>query len=353
MRLINVGTLELEELNDDDLPKYALLSHTWEREEVAFKDWPAHRNGSSHSEGFKKILGFRDVARSTYQCQYGWVDTCCIDKSSSAELTEAINSMYTYYSNAAVCIAYLSDVERCAEHIRFSRWITRGWTLQELIAPSRVEFYGSSWSHLGNLSGSIAFQLDEFIGIPREVLTNYSPPTDWSIAQRMSWASQRQTTRLEDRAYCLLGLFDVSLPLIYGEGERAFIRLQEEIISRSTDHSIFAWHFRRSLSQPTAPDDSAMPFTALPGPSIAGRRTSMAYSPGNETGALQHHAELVNEPSYLQPDVESIPTFTSPHDGEYVSPFTMQSCLPTLPDSSDAARRLLAPSPSLFWIVVT
>lgn len=349
MRLINLGTLELEELNDDDLPKYAILSHTWEREEVAYKDWPAHQNGSSHLEGYKKILGFRDAARSIYHCKYGWVDTCCIDKSSSAELTEAINSMYTYYTNAAVCIAYLSDVECRAEDVWSSRWMTRGWTLQELIAPSRLEFYGSAWRHLGHLSGDLAIQLEGFTGIPREVLTKHSPPTDWSVAQRMSWASRRQTTRLEDRAYCLLGLFDVSLPLIYGEGERAFVRLQEEIIARSTDHSIFAWHFRGSLSRKTAPDDSVMSLSATPGLSLPASSHSMAYRSVNKAEAPQDHEGLVGEPPSLRLDIEGLPTFTNPHDRDDVSRFSTQPCLPARSTSSDAARRLLAPSPSYFW----
>ncbi|KAF2170193.1 hypothetical protein M409DRAFT_64528 [Zasmidium cellare ATCC 36951] len=247
MRLINLETLELEELNDNNLPEYAILSHTWERGEVSYRDWPAQKE-FPHLKGYKKILGFRDVVRSKYRYRYGWADTCCIDKSSSAELTEAINSMFTYYKNAAVCVAYLADVQSWPKDISSSRWMTRGWTLQELIAPSRVEFYDSAWKSLGDLSWRIASQLQRSTGIPESVLTNDSAPSEWSIAQRMSWASSRQTTRVEDQAYCLLGLFDVSLPLIYGEGERAFVRLQEEIIRQSPDHSIFAWHFTGVLS---------------------------------------------------------------------------------------------------------
>ncbi|KAK4503851.1 hypothetical protein PRZ48_004766 [Zasmidium cellare] len=265
------------------MPPYAILSHTWELEEVAYKDWPTQKAGTP-LKGYKKILGFRDVARSKYECNYGWVDTCCIDKSSSAELTEAINSMY---AKAEVCIAFLADVQAQSDEIPTSRWMTRGWTLQELIAPSRVEFYDFAWVYMGPLSGRLAKEVEVSSGIPVSVLTKDSPPSDWSVAQRMSWASQRQTTRLEDEAYCLLGLFDVSLPLIYGEGERAFVRLQEEIIRSSVDHSIFAWHFRGTLSLQPAE----------------------SYSSADEFGPLLSRGNAV----------------------------------------ADAARRLLAPSPAFFW----
>lgn len=189
-----------------------------------------------------------------------WVDTCCVDKKSSAELSEAINSMYRWYYNAQVCYAFLEDVstpreDRCNVHdrstfarmnsrIAVSRWFTRGWTLQELIAPRRVEFYDMAWNPLG-VKEEVVWPLFKITGIPTFVLRDRNQLQRASIAQKMAWASGRVTSRLEDQAYCLLGLFDVNIPLLYGEGKKAFVRLQEEIIqSRSweaQDQSILAF----------------------------------------------------------------------------------------------------------------
>ena len=164
--------------------------------------------------------------------------------------------MYRYYADAAICIVYLADVAidvsrtsvpwepNIVNQLIRSRWLSRGWTLQEVIAPVYVHFYDSSWTYLGQLDERLAGHLEIAAGIPRSVLLKWSLPSEHSIATRFSWASHRNTTRVEDEAYSLLGLFDVSLPLVYGEGRRAFMRLQEEIIRRSTDHSIFAWQLR-------------------------------------------------------------------------------------------------------------
>jgi hypothetical protein len=184
------------------------------------------------------------------------VDTCCIDKTSSAELSEAINSMFSWYRDAAICYVYLSDVgggddvSQKSRDISTSLWFSRGWTLQELIAPSVVVFFARDWSEIGSRSVLIE-QITAATGIDRGLFNNdlLSPTgtsnrnrlNQYSIAQKMAWASKRKTTRVEDEAYCLLGLFGVNMPLIYGEGKTAFIRLQEEIMKRSSDHSIFAW----------------------------------------------------------------------------------------------------------------
>jgi hypothetical protein len=182
---------------------------------------------------------------------YCWVDTCCIDKSNSTELSEAINSMFMWYEKAKVCYVYLADVGKHDSYdkrgeISRSRWFTRGWTLQELLAPRRVEFYDANWEALGTRS-SLADIISDLTGIDVEVLDhdlyNFNP-NEKSIAARMSWASNRQTTRVEDMAYCLLGIFGVNMPLLYGEGEKAFVRLQEEILKISLDLSILAWDFR-------------------------------------------------------------------------------------------------------------
>lgn len=152
---------------------------------------------------------------------------------------EAIDSMYRWYSLAKVCIAYLQDVSFLGQ-IKESGWFNRGWTLQELIAPKTVYFFDRNWNRLGDKT-SLSNIIVTRTGIPADVLKNNTPPQACSVAQRMSWAAKRTTKRLEDRAYCLMGLFNVNMPMIYGERERAFIRLQEQIISKSTDESIFAW----------------------------------------------------------------------------------------------------------------
>jgi hypothetical protein len=177
-----------------------------------------------------------------------WIDSCCIDKTSSAELSEAINSMFRWYQNAQVCYAYLSDVPaiedldhyRKDSEFRRSKWFTRGWTLQELLAPEIVVFYNHDWVEIGTkalMSGVIR----SITNIDRGFLMGESEIKPACVAQKMSWASRRKTTRLEDTAYCLMGLFDVNMPLLYGEGEKAFYRLQLEIIKNSSDESIFAW----------------------------------------------------------------------------------------------------------------
>jgi hypothetical protein len=251
MRLINTTTGLLEEFIGDEIPEYAILSHTWEKDEISLQEFqrltdPDFANDPKTlavkaKAGFIKIRGYVELAASK-GIPYAWVDTCCIDKTSSADLTESINSMFRWYANSRVCFAYLVDVEsddgtmgRWME----SRWFTRGWTLQELIAPPEVEFYRQSWDFLGTKKSSYLF-LSKKTGILKEVLET-NDLSSVSVAQKMSWASDRRTTRKEDRAYCLLGLFDVNMPLLYGEGEKAFSRLQEHIAASSTDHSLFAW----------------------------------------------------------------------------------------------------------------
>jgi hypothetical protein len=165
-------------------------------------------------------------------------NSCCIDKTSTAELSEAINSMFRWYREARVCYAYLADVQE-ATQLADSRWFTRGWTLQELVAPSTVWFYTVDWQYLGS-KVDLQLELQRVTGIDTGVLTD-GVLEKVSIAGRMSWAAKRQTTRIEDRAYSLMGIFDVNMPLLYGEGKKAFVRLQEEIMKTSDDQSLFAW----------------------------------------------------------------------------------------------------------------
>jgi ankyrin repeat protein len=247
MRLLNTTKRKLEEFRGNKIPLYAILSHTWDEKEkeITFQDIEGH--DAEKKVEYEKVRNTCDMA-AAHGFDYVWIDTCCIDKTSSAELSEAINSMYRWYQDSGVCYVYLADVPPNAVDHRtraigpeFSkaRWFTRGWTLQELIAPSTVIFLDQKWQEIGTKS-SLQQVISEITGIPTNILLGGNLEGA-SVAQRMSWASKRKTTRDEDLAYCLMGMFGINMPLLYGEGERAFTRLQEEIMKVSDDHSLFAW----------------------------------------------------------------------------------------------------------------
>ncbi|KAF2968608.1 hypothetical protein GQX73_g5009 [Xylaria multiplex] len=308
MRLLNVETLQLKSfLNEETRPPYAILSHTWlsDTEEVTFEDLLGYYKAVAQEKllvatsipprarskktlpsrvGFKKILpsrarpkkilpsrarsnriiasraGFKKILASRAgskkiqgycnivargrNLKWAWIDTCCIDKRSSAELSEAINSMFKWYRDAKQCYVFLRDVTGSQYDPSFqkSKWFTRGWTLQELIAPKKLSFYNKNWRLIGKMHEDLKLcgVVSSITLIPVAFLRG-APLTDACVAKRMSWASKRQTTRPEDKAYCLLGIFDVNMPLLYGEGSKAFIRLQEEIINHIYDDSILAW----------------------------------------------------------------------------------------------------------------
>ncbi|KAK6854133.1 heterokaryon incompatibility protein-domain-containing protein [Apiospora arundinis] len=260
MRILDTSTLALITKNDNDLPPYAILSHTWvkDEEEVTFGDSKhlmAYQSVHSSWLGrsIRQKAGFSKVRESAALAKadgngYIWIDICCIDKSSSAELSEAINSMFRYYHDSAVCYVYLIDVEtnmstedsreedldetfeeELEESLRRSRWFTRGWTLQELVAPGTVEFYTTAWQLIGTKAEGrstkhmpqdadliLPHLLIRITGIPISALESGSRLTlsQFSIAQRMSWASRRETTKIEDAAYCLMGIFDINMPLL-------------------------------------------------------------------------------------------------------------------------------------------
>jgi len=223
------------------MPPYAILSHTWETDEVTFQDMASPY--LPPKSGYTKITETCRLALEM-DIEHAWVDTCCIDKSSSAELTESINSMFQWYENAAVCYVYLADLHPGTEFrdgIDKCRWINRGWTLQELIAPRNVYFYDRAWT-LRGVKGIFGRELSDATGIPVEILFMQHKISQYSVAQRISWASRRDTTRVEDAAYCLLGVLGVNIPLIYGEGSMAFRRLQEEVVKRNNDLTVFAWN---------------------------------------------------------------------------------------------------------------
>jgi hypothetical protein len=385
IRLINVNTLSLEEFHKKP-PEYAILSHTWGDSEVSFQGWQRNERNepeTQEKQGYEKIGGAcAKAAKLGYE--YLWCDTNCIDKTSSAELSEAINSMFAWYKNSAVCFAYLADVppfspqlvaslnsqnhqslaqkyERMVAKILFSsqyptskppsmeistsdssttsslahsytlralspgtqalertqyyqkraqqyermsgeihdvlglqhpklrpplmkssnsdlnttssliysnaraafpsdiealkrsRWFTRGWTLQELLAPQKLIFFANDWSLIG-LKQALSSVLSDITGIDEGCIKGEKAMAKFSISQRMAWASKRSTTRIEDVAYSLLGIFDINMPLLYGEGPKAFKRLQEEIIRVSSDQSILAW---AALPEPNSYDSAA------------------------------------------------------------------------------------------------
>jgi hypothetical protein len=250
MRLLNTGTFKFKEFDGPGTVPYAILSHTWvDGGEVSYRDFLDLDPAWTTKSGFQKVQGACRIALRD-GIQWIWIDTICIDKSSSAELSEAINSMYAWYHMSTVCYAYLADVHDIEplEHdslrcFRESRWFTRGWTLQELIAPRKVVFFSQTWNKIGRRSDKFLLEtICGTTGVPTSILTGKEGLHQISLARKMSWAAPRVTTRVEDMAYCLLGIFDVNMPLLYGEGHKAFTRLQEEIIKTSNDHTIFCWN---------------------------------------------------------------------------------------------------------------
>lgn len=252
MRLLHNRTLQFREFYDSDIPEYAILSHKWEDNEVSYQEFQSDSNRDG--TGYAKILNCCSFAKLAGY-DWVWIDTCCIDKSSSAELSEAINSMFRWYKRAEICYAYISDYteDDFAERLllkpgfQASAWFGRGWTLQELLAPSDVLFLDSRWQAIGRRE-LLAKDLSCATGIDEQFLLSPDWSRNASVATKMSWASRRETSRVEDMAYCLMGLFDVNMPLLYGEGRKAFLRLQLEIIKISDDESIFAWKSERTCS---------------------------------------------------------------------------------------------------------
>ncbi|KAH6653655.1 hypothetical protein BKA67DRAFT_647451 [Truncatella angustata] len=250
MRLLyTVQQGELTFTNDlihgkDDIPPYAILSHTWEADhnnEITYKDIMKQRG--SQKSGYQKIQFCADQAKAD-SLEHFWVDTCCIDKTNAAELAESINSMFRWYQHAAKCYVYLSDVSSGRNQIhepvrstwkqkfRSSRWFKRGWTLQELIAPAIVEFFSSDKQRLGDKE-TLGQTIHEVSGIPIRALQGISL-SEFSAEERISWSKTRTTSKREDKAYSLLGLLSIFMPIIYGEGEQeAFERLRTEISRRS------------------------------------------------------------------------------------------------------------------------
>jgi hypothetical protein len=259
IRLINTDTIRLTSFMGDRIPKYAILSHTWDHnEELSFQDMQAVIENCKHpaamKSGYYKIVETCRKAREN-GIAYAWVDTCCIDKTSSSELSEAINSMYQWYQQAQTCYVFLSDFEGRGAVLETAlsgcRWFTRGWCLQELLAPQHVQFFDKHWNHIGSKM-NLKSIITKITQIDEEVLVDNSLIGSVAVARKMSWAAGRETTREEDIAYCLLGIFDVNMPMLYGEGSKAFLRLQKEIIHQSNDLSIFAFLHERQSQAPSS-----------------------------------------------------------------------------------------------------
>ena len=272
MWLLSTDRAELHNFTDHDAVDggYAILSHTWSRSreeklrERTFQDLQAlsvkcHKEGWNPRDHASEKIRNSCILAAKYGYRWIWIDTCCIDQTSSTELSEAINSMFTWYASAEVCFAYLDDVPTDCKldapnsAFRKARWHTRGWTLQELIAPQIVIFVSATWEPLGNKL-NLAVLLSKITGIKKPVLTHQMPYYNASVAERMKWASKRRTTRIEDEAYCLLVLFNINMPTIYGEGLEAFQRLQQEIMKTTEDTSLFAWSLPLAPKAEWSPD---------------------------------------------------------------------------------------------------
>jgi hypothetical protein len=233
------GEIVFREPTSGIVPAYAILSHTWGKEEVIFQDVQvgADMSKTVGKAGWSKIQ-FCAKQAAADGLEYFWVDTCCIDKRNAVELGAAINSMFRWYQNATRCYVYLSDVSKphtgqddqmvWQKEFRKSRWFTRGWTLQELIAPRLVEFFSSEGEQLGSKL-ALESEICEITGIANRALLG-DALSNFSIKERKSWAERRIPNLEEDEAYCLIGIFDVSMVPNYGERkDKAFRRLEEEI----------------------------------------------------------------------------------------------------------------------------
>ncbi|KAG8216992.1 heterokaryon incompatibility protein-domain-containing protein [Butyriboletus roseoflavus] len=246
-----------------EIVKYDILSHRWDEiaGEPTYEDVSA---GKRQASKFNKLVQFCKTSRKLGR-KLAWVDTCCIDKTNAAELSEAIHGMYKWYANSYLCIVHLAESTSYADWDSES-WFTRGWTLQELLAPRRLKFYDKNWrpftsSTIDDDRKSVdeIHPLESITGISKAVLTadNSQGVQGRNFWEIMSWASKRQTTLVEDRAYCLVGFFRVSLTIAYGEGQRAFSRLFEVVAAKNPSWEMFAWFGQPSVDHFALPSSPA------------------------------------------------------------------------------------------------
>ncbi|KAI3326790.1 heterokaryon incompatibility protein-domain-containing protein [Xylariaceae sp. AK1471] len=270
MRLIDVRTtfseskIAFKEIQELNATKYLIVSHAWgwsnqtnnwgnPQEEIDFEVASMPFTEINRLTSLNKIKSACRLAASR-KIDYVWIDTCCIDQKNSTEVTEGINSMFEWYHKSELCAVYLADLHyenkdgpnELYERLKACRWFERGWTLQELLAPTQVYFYDKNWTFIGTKK-DLAVNIESITGIDRESVENPSSISLRSIAHKMAWASNRKTTKPEDRAYSLIGIFNVNIPMIYGEGVvRAFHRLQKEITMTTSELSVFGWEDERN-----------------------------------------------------------------------------------------------------------
>ncbi|WYZ40798.1 hypothetical protein EsH8_IV_001139 [Colletotrichum jinshuiense] len=250
MRLLHTGTQQLHTFPFPPPVSYAILSHTWSS--PSDDEWTRYNIANTDTTtGTLTLHGIIDRAchlAQAEQIEFVWIDAACIVKSSSADISESINLLPKYFKAAAVCFAFLSDLP-CGERMpcqdtwtRCQFW-NRAWTLQELILPSKIQFYDAQWHPRGERnSNTLSSLISHITGIDEDVLTHRKTLCETSVARKMSWAACKEVSKPEDIAYALLGIFDLCMPIVYGEGkERAFRRLQEEIIKSNNDMTLFAW----------------------------------------------------------------------------------------------------------------
>ncbi|OJA15207.1 hypothetical protein AZE42_10551 [Rhizopogon vesiculosus] len=264
--------------------QYAILSHRWvdgdtETSFQYMKPKGEDRSLDHRAVGSGKLYAFCQKARQDFNCLFAWCDMCCIDKSNSSELDEAVRSMFRWYRNSHICITYLSDTDNMGDLAK-EEWFKRGWTLLELLAPLRMKFYGKSWAPLSesknDKDNSILQEISRITRIPEEDLRSFQPETN-RVREKMVWASNRRTTRVEDIAYSLSGVFDVSLVVAYGEGKRAFYRLMEAILQRYDKWEVFCWKGCCSSYNAALPADPS------------------CYAPPHNTGEVGDEEQMNNE----------------------------------------------------------
>jgi hypothetical protein len=249
MWLLNTKSLTLKAFIGSNIPDYIILSHTWGNDEVLFDETRggslSNNSSVSSKAGYIKVKGTCDEARRNGY-DWVWIDSLCINKNSSAELQEAINSMWNWYQRANVCYVFLDDTgheDLVPGRDDKIRWFSRGWTLQELLAPPLIHFYNQNWIFMGTKI-SLVNQLETMTGINQRSLIQ-GDMRRHNGAEKMSWVAHREVTREEDMAYSLMGLFNVNMPLLYGEGgTKAFARLQEQIMQGEVDHTLFLYRYR-------------------------------------------------------------------------------------------------------------
>ncbi|KAF3807722.1 hypothetical protein GCG54_00007455 [Colletotrichum gloeosporioides] len=268
MKLVHTATLQICAFSYPPPVQYAVLSHTWSSPQD-------NESNSSREEIVRKVCHLARV----HELDFVWIDALCIDKSSSADVSTTINLLPKYLERAAICFAFLGDLPcRVSAPCRVTwaqcRFWRRTWTLQELVLPSRVQFYDASW-HLrgGHTSQNLHPLISGITGIDEDVLCHQRSLQHTSVARKMSWAAFKEASNPEDLVYSLLGLFYVRMPTIYGEGKsRAFRRLQEEILRHTNDSTLFAW-------TSTVEEDNRGAFANSPDEFLSFGRTTQARVP--------------------------------------------------------------------------